>query len=733
MRAPHPACAASPGCSSTCCSGPSSSDRLTIQLMRRRIIRSAAFPLHRHSPLQLAVDGALVALAYYLAFQLRFDNGPSGYYAHLRDRTIWWVVAGSLPVLIFAGVYHRRWRYSGLRDYEAVARGVFAIVLLTVVAVAVVRPVQHATPHGTSAINLPNGVIVLFALLVLVFLVGVRVVVRSSYERRPLAAFRGARKGQRSVLIAGAGDGGRLVLREIVRNRELGLAPVGFLDDDPHKRGLRIDGVRVRGDTEGDLPRILDDAEPDEVIIAIPSAPGSTRARIVRECRARGIPVRTLPTVFELLQTRGALARQMREVRVEDVLGREPVHIELTRAGGYLAGEIVLVTGAGGSIGSELCRQIARVEPHRIVLLDHAEDNLFSIERELQDERHVPPSMLAAVLGDCKEEERMREVFAEYSPTVVFHAAAYKHVGLMEANPVEAVRNNAIATRVRPHIAGESGVLRFVLVSTDKAVAPATVMGASKALAEFALEAATPRFPGTRYAAVRFGNVLGSSGSVVPIFRRQIERGGPVTVTDERMARYFMTIPEAVQLIIRSGSLAGAPGGASPDAAPADGGPQEPDAGQPGAGADVFVLDMGEPVRIVELARAMIELSGLDPERDIDIEIIGRRAGEKLHEELFNSYERSRPTIAEKILLAEREPLAVATVESMFAEIGLLVLEGDAAGLAAKVSELSAVRAAPERPPREHLIEPLDEGGEPNGGRPLAGEHKAPEPLLHPP
>jgi FlaA1/EpsC-like NDP-sugar epimerase len=341
--------------------------------------------------------------------------------------------------------------------------------------------------------------------------------------------------------------------------------PVGFLDDDPAKRRLRIEGLRVRGNTEGDLPRILDDAEPDEVIIAIPSAPGSTRARIVRECRTRGIPVRTLPTVFELLQTRGALARQVREVRVEDVLGREPVHMELERVGAYLAGETVLVTGAGGSIGSELCRQIARVEPHRIVLLDHAEDNLFSIQRELEDERHVPPTMLAAVLADCKEEERMREVFAQYRPTIVFHAAAYKHVGLMEANPVEAVRNNAIGTRVVAHVAGEMRVKRFVLVSTDKAVAPATVMGASKALAEFALEAASVRWPGTCFNAVRFGNVLGSSGSVVPIFRRQIERGGPVTVTDERMTRYFMTIPEAVQLIIRSGSLASARAQAGPE------------------------------------------------------------------------------------------------------------------------------------------------------------------------
>jgi FlaA1/EpsC-like NDP-sugar epimerase len=669
--------------------------------MRRRI-RSAALPLHRHSLPQLAVDGVLVALAYYLAFQLRFNSGPPRDYSRLREVTIWWVLVGSVPVLVLARVYQRRWRYSGQRDYEAVVRAVVAIVLLAVVAVDVLRPVHRYVPiagarpyldgHvrlGAVAVGLPNGVIVLFALLALVFLVGVRAVARSVYERRPLAAFRG-RKGERTVLIAGAGEGGRLVAREIMRNRELGLVPVGYVDDDPAKRRLRIEGLRVRGNTESDLPRILDEAEPDEVIIAIPSAPGSMRARIVRECRERAIPVRTLPTVFELLQTRGTLARQMREVRVEDVLGREPVHMELERVGAYLGGETVLVTGAGGSIGSELCRQIARVEPHRIVLLDHAEDNLFSIQRELQEERHVPASMLAAVLADCKEEERMREVFAEYRPTVIFHAAAYKHVGLMEANPVEAVRNNAIATRVVAHVAGDLGAQRFVLVSTDKAVAPATVMGASKALAEFALEAATARFPATRYAAVRFGNVLGSSGSVVPIFRRQIERGGPVTVTDERMTRFFMTIPEAVQLIIRSGSLACAeePLGEGPR-------PRAQRLVADGARArraEVFVLDMGEPVRILDLARAMIDLSGLDPDRDIDIEIVGSRPGEKLHEELFNAYERPCPTSAEKILLAEREPLAVETVESMFAEIGLLVLEGDAAGLAAKVSQLSAAR-----------------------------------------
>jgi FlaA1/EpsC-like NDP-sugar epimerase len=706
--------------------------------MMRRRIRSVALPLHRHSLPQLAVDGVLLALAYWMAFQLRFDNGPHGPYVHLRERTIWWAAVGGVLVLVLARVYQRSWSYSGQRDYEAILRGVIVTTLLLVVAVAVVRPVQIVTGthlhHRTVAVGLPNGVVAMFFLLALVALVGVRVAVRTLYERRPLAALGGVREGQRSVLIVGAGDGGRLVLREIARNRGLGLAPVGFLDDDPRKRGLRIDGVRVHGDTQRDLPRILEEAEPDEVVIAIPSAPGSMRARVVRECRARSIPVRTLPTVFELLQDSGGggvFYNQVREVQVEDVLGREPVLMELDAVGAYLAGETVLVTGAGGSIGSELCRQIARVLDYppttpaagtpttpaaRLILLDHAEDNLFEIQRELLEDRHVQPRVLAAVLADCKEEERMREVFAEYSPTVVFHAAAYKHVGLMEGNPVEAVRNNALATRLVAHVAGESGVGRFVLVSTDKAVAPATVMGASKALAEFALEAATARWGGTRYKAVRFGNVLGSSGSVVPIFRRQIARGGPVTVTDERMTRYFMTIPEAVQLIIRAGSL-DAGGGEARDlgatGAPLDAGAVAADPldalaaveatdtlGRPGA-VEVFVLDMGEPVRIVELARAMIELSGLDPARDIDIEIVGRRGGEKLHEELFNDYERRCATAAEKILLAERAPLGVEAVEAMFAEINLLVLEGDAAGLAAKVAELSAVRGAPHADARQ--------------------------------
>jgi FlaA1/EpsC-like NDP-sugar epimerase len=346
-------------------------------------------------------------------------------------------------------------------------------------------------------------------------------------------------------------------------------------------------------------------------------------------------------------------------VQVEDVLGREPIVVELDRVGAYLEDRIVLVTGAGGSIGSELCRQIARVGPRLLVMLDHAEDNLFQIDREMVEERHF--TNVEAVLADCKEAGRMLEAMQRFKPTVVFHAAAYKHVPLMEANPLEAVRNNAIATKITAETAAASNVERFVLVSTDKAVNPQTVMGASKAMAEWIVEAAGQRHPHTRFVSVRFGNVLASSGSVVPIFRSQIERGGPVTVTHPEMTRYFMTIPEAVQLVIRAGDI--------------------------GAGrGEVFVLDMGEPVRIVDLAHNMVRLAGYEPGADVAIEFTGPRPGEKLHEELFGVGEIARPTAAKRILRAVREvPLDPQWVESTVEGLEHLVLAGDEANLAERV------------------------------------------------
>jgi FlaA1/EpsC-like NDP-sugar epimerase len=602
---------------------------------------------------QVGVDACLLTLAYYLSYVLRFDSGIPARYQELLEQTIVFAVLMKLTVFALFGLYTKLWRFVDQRDFESVVKAV-VVSSFVLIAALFLLSLSRADP--------PRGVIALDFLLSLAFATGSRFLVRAAVER-PL---RGPllERAAREVLIVGAGNGGQQVAIELRRNPELSSAPIGFVDDDPRKQGMRVAGFKVLGQTS-ELPRVLDEASPDEVIIAIPSAPGTLRQQVVTACRERDIPVRTLPTTFELLSGGVNLIRQVREVRVEDVLGREPVRVEIDRVGGYLRGRTVLVTGAGGSIGAELSRQIARVGPKKLVLLENAENALFEIRRQLEEERHF--GRAAAVLADCKDATRMREIVDEHKPSVVFHAAAYKHVPLMEENPIEAVRNNAVATRLLAAAAGEAGVERFVLVSTDKAVSPATVMGASKALAEWTIEAAQRRFPGTRYSAVRFGNVLGSSGSVVPIFRRQIAAGGPVTVTDPNMTRYFMTTPEAVQLIIRSGELS--------------------------TGGEVFVLEMGDPVKIVDLAHNMIRLAGLEPEVDIAIDVVGRRPGEKVHEELFNPGERPHPTPAEKIVSAVRPTLDPDWVESAFARIEELVYNGDASALAAAVAELSTERS----------------------------------------
>jgi FlaA1/EpsC-like NDP-sugar epimerase len=602
---------------------------------------------------QVGVDACLLALAYYLAYVLRFDGDIPRRYENLLEDTLPLTVAMQLVIFAAFGLYSKLWRFVDQKDFESILK---AVVVSTVglIAVLFLFSIGRHDP--------PRTVIALDFLLALVFACGARFAVRALVER-PVRGPILERAGN-EVLIVGAGNGGQQVAVELRRNPGLGRAPVGFVDDDPRKQGMRVAGHKVLGTTH-DLPRVLDGVKPDEVIIAIPSASGILRQKVVTACRERGIPVRTLPTTFELLSGGMNLMRQVREVRVEDVLGRDPVGVEIDRVGAYLSSRVVLVTGAGGSIGAELCRQIARVGPKQLILVENSENALFEIRRELEEERHFVRA--SSVLADCKDATRMREVFQEHTPSVVFHAAAYKHVPLMEENPVEAVRNNAVATRIVAAAAGEAGVERFVLVSTDKAVSPATVMGASKALAEWAVEAAQNRWKSTRYASVRFGNVLGSSGSVVPIFRRQIAQGGPVTVTDSRMTRYFMTIPEAVQLIIRSGELA--------------------------TGGEVFVLEMGDPVKIVDLASNMIRLAGYEPDVDIAIEVVGRRPGEKVHEELFNPGERPQPTPAEKIVCAIQPPIDPDWVESAFARIEELVYAGDAAALAGAVAELSTERA----------------------------------------
>jgi FlaA1/EpsC-like NDP-sugar epimerase len=613
-------------------------------------MRRLNHPVYRNRVLQVCADGALVALAFYLAFRLRFldqSDLPHRYWV-LFAQSVGFVIALKLIVFAAFGMYQKWWRYVSGRDFMQIVRAVTVASAILVVAFTVLRPFAH---------NLPRSVAVMDFLLTLMLITGARLAVRLIVERPS----RSARVPRREVLVIGAGSGGQMVVRELQLNPEIGVTAIGFVDDDPRKRGMRMLGLKVLGSTK-QIEKVLDETHPDEVVIAIPSAPGTLRAKVVAACREREIRVRTLPTVFELLRGGVQLNKQLREVRVEDVLGRDPIVRELDRVGAYLRDRIVLVTGAGGSIGSELCRQIAQVKPRLLVMLDHAEDNLFQIDREMVEERHC--TNVESVLADCKEPGRMLEVMQRFKPGVVFHAAAYKHVPLMEANPLEAVRNNAIATRITAETAAASDVERFVLISTDKAVNPKTVMGASKAMAEWIVEAAGRKHPATRFASVRFGNVLASSGSVVPIFRSQIERGGPVTVTHPEMTRYFMTIPEAVQMVIRAGDI--------------------------GAGkGEVFVLDMGEPVRIVDLARNMIRLAGYEPETDIAIEFTKPRPGEKLHEELFGLAESGQPTAARRIQRAVREtPLDPDWIEATLNSLEHLVMAGDEANLAQRVVEM---------------------------------------------
>ena len=612
-------------------------------------------PFNRHRLPQLAADLAIVVAAWFFAFRLRFDTDLPVYY----ERYVSWEILGlvaAIKLAIFAlfGFYNRWWRYVSTRDMWGAARGVVAASLVTFLIFSF---------FDIHAADVPRTVWVIDGLLTLALVAGSRMLARTIIERpqsRSIVA-RG-----REVIVVGAGDAAQLMLREMLRMPSLGYTPIGLIDDDPRKKNLRLHGVRVLG-TSDELPHLLRDRRPDEVLIAIPSASGEQRARIVEMARAENVPVKTLPGLNELITGDRDLAVQIRPVQVEDLLGREPVEVDLEAIHSYLAGKTVLVTGAGGSIGSELCRQIARAAPQRIVLVDQGESALFDIERELVDERQFATGV--PVHADVRDRNRMRQVFERYRPAVVFHAAAYKHVPLMEANPLESVRNNVLGTRVVADVAIEFGAERFVLISTDKALNPHSVYGQTKTLCEWIVGSHGEQDAvATRFVAVRFGNVLNSNGSVIPLFRRQIERGGPVTVTDAEMTRFFMTIPEAVALVIQAGAIGGR--------------------------GRIMVLDMGEPIRILDLARNMIRLSGKEPEVDIPITFIGTRPGEKIHEELFAEGETWRPTTHAKIVALDVSPVDPAWLEQKLDELNALVEGGETLEL---VGRLGAIVREPQR------------------------------------
>jgi FlaA1/EpsC-like NDP-sugar epimerase len=618
-------------------------------------------PVNRHRLWQLVADGILVAIAWWLAFELRFDHGVPVYYDTLFKRTVLIVVGITLLVFILFGFYDRWWRYVSTRDMWAAARGVTVACLVADVTVYFASPVAD--------VRLPRSIAVMNWLILLALIAGSRLLARTVFERPSVG--RVIARG-REVLVVGAGEAARDTIREMHRTPQLGYTPIGLVDDDPRKKNIRVHGVRVLG-TTADLRHLLRDNRPDEVLIAIPSASGELRNRVVTITRDEGVPVKTLPGLHELISGDVELAAQIRPVEVADVLGREPVDVELDSAADYIASETVLVTGAGGSIGSELCRQLTRLGPQRLVLVDVGETALFEIERELVDDRRFTAAV--PVLADVGNPTKMRQVFESYRPGVVFHAAAYKHVPLMEANPLESVRNNALATKVVADVAVELGAKRFVLVSTDKAVNPKTVMGQSKAVCEWVVEAYGAREDiATRFVAVRFGNVLGSSGSVIPIFRKQIEKGGPVTVTHPDMTRFFMTIPEASSLVIQAGSIGGE--------------------------GHVFVLDMGEPVKIVDLAEQMIRLSGKDVD-DVGIEFVGARPGEKLHEELWGEGETVVATAHPKIRRVSGPVVDAVWLDDELADLGRLVEDGETLEVVSRLATMAkdpryAVASAPD-------------------------------------
>ncbi len=575
------------------------------------------------------LDALLLNGAVLIALLLRFDGRvPDTYLRRYLDLFF----IATLAVLVSLNVFkvHRTlWRYAGLPTALSIANA----LTLAFAALYFLNILSRPQP-------LPRSVVILAWLLSIILILGIRVAFRALHS-----PVRRGTDADRRILIVGAGDGGAMIARELVRSATYTGRPVGFVDDDPNKQGTRIENLEVVG-TTFDLPRLIDEKRIGEVIIAAPSAPTRLLQQVVRVCLDRGVACRTVPRLADYIEGKGALD-QVREVRIEDLLGRDPIQLDLPGIRQRVQGQIVLVTGAGGSIGSELCRQIANFAPSRLVILDHSENSLCYLGLELKD---LHPGLdVVLVVGDIKDELGMRELFSRQRPHLVFHAAAHKHVNLLEAAPREAILNNILGTRNVARASEAVGVETLTLISTDKAVNPTSVMGASKRVCEMLLQAMGPGSR-TTMVAVRFGNVIGSEGSVLPIFRRQLARGGPLTVTHPEARRFFMTIPEASQLVIQAALL--------------------------GQSGDVFLLDMGEPVRILDVARQLIRLSGLEPDRDVQIEFIGLRPGEKLEEELLTRQERTRTTRHAKIYQCELDSLDPAIMEDKIDALIALAAHG---------------------------------------------------------
>ncbi len=610
----------------------------------------------------LIVDMILTVVSILGSYVLRLELSEMTPYLP----SMYWMLAASLvfkPIVYYLfGMYRRMWEYASIREFK--------IILAAVTTASIPVSLAILSLWSLDAFQwFPRSIPFIDWVLSLILIGGSRITIRILEESQKTAEKPSAQGRTHRVLIVGAGDAGALVVREMQKNPQLTLQPVGFLDDDPSKQKQQLYGVPVVGKLN-EMARILDRMQADEVIIAVPSAPGHVVRLVADVCRLKGIPFRTMPGIYELLGGKVSVSR-LREVEIADLLRRDPARIRDQQVGETLSGRRVLVTGGGGSIGRELCRQIARWGPAEIIMVGHGENSIFEAIIDLQED--FPGLVIHPVIADVRDRHRIFSVFSQHKPQVVFHTAAHKHVPLMELNVEEAITNNILGTRNVVDAAIKFEIMRLVMISTDKAIRPINVMGATKRIAETIVLDAALR-TGLFFSVVRFGNVLGSRGSVVPLFKRQIANGGPVKITHPDMKRYFMTIPEAVYLVLQAATL--------------------------GNGGETFVLNMGEQVKILDLAEDLIRLSGLEPGKDIEIVFTGIRSGEKLSEDLWEKDQTYEPTIHPDIFRMEcrdddlcGEALVHATDELLH-----LAYEGDTQSLVSLLDELipgSAVRATP--------------------------------------
>jgi FlaA1/EpsC-like NDP-sugar epimerase len=588
-------------------------------------------------------DLCLIVITALGSFALRTDLGPL--FNFYLPQAIWLLLIALVvkPVVYFIfGLYRRLWVYASVQELKLIIVAVTTASVILSIIMVVLRAV-NVLPY------FPRSTLPIDWLLTLVLVGGLRFSMRVLSEAQ--TSYPGSKKSVQRVLVVGAGDAGALVVREMQKNTGLHLSPVCFLDDDANKQKQQIHGVPVTG-TLNDLAHILIIKRIAEVIIAIPSAPGRVVRHVADVCRAYGIPFRTMPGIYELIGGQVSVNR-LREVEISDLLRREPARIDDNIIGLSLNERRVLVTGAGGSIGSEICRQAARWGPASLILLGHGENSIFSTLLEIQAD--FPTLPVQPVIADIRDQDRLNLIFKNHKPEVVFHTAAHKHVPLMEVNLEEAITNNILGTRNLVESSNQFVVEKLVMISTDKAIRPSSVYGATKRISEMlVLDAA--RHTGYPYSVVRFGNVLGSRGSIIPLFKRQIANGGPITITHPDMKRYFMTIPEAVHLVLQASSM--------------------------GKGGEVFVLNMGEQVRILDLAEDLIRLSGLEPGKDIEIVYTGIRPGEKLSEELWDKWARYEPTShPDIVLLAEEDLLTGSALQKVVDKLGQKARQGDAPGI----------------------------------------------------